>query len=64
MFRAVFCHHQHPIAQAHITLAQLGFKGVHVTGQFTQRDLTLLQVQKRVIGIFLDALIKQVMNAA
>jgi len=63
MFRAIFSHHQHPIAQAHISLAQLRFEGVHADGQFTQSDVTLLQVKKGVVGIFLDALIKQVMNA-
>jgi hypothetical protein len=63
MFRAIFCNHQHAIAQANITLAQLRFEGVYAKGQFTQGDLTLLQVKERVIGIFLDAMIKQVMNA-
>ena len=63
MLGAILGRDQHPIAHTHLAVPQLGFQCIHHMGQLAHGDHAIRQIKKGVTRVFLDTLIKEVMNA-
>ena len=63
MLGAVFCGHQHAVAQAHTGFAQLSFERIHLLGQLGQRHHPVGHEEEGVVGGLRSALVEQLVDS-